>query len=911
MRICLSSLAHAGALSLLLPVLSFASVTGKIAGKVVDKSTGQALPGANVMIEGTSYGASTDVNGEFFILNIPPSRVSVTASMIGYGRVRMEDVIVSTNATSTLLFRLQQTVLEGEVVVVRADPMTTRKDQTSSVRHVTSETIQTLPVENLQAVINLQAGVVNGHFRGGRQNEVAYMIDGLPVGDAFSRDERQAEVENEVVEDIEIISGTFNAEYGKAMSGVVNVVTKDGGNTWSGGASGQFGNYLTAHDDVFIGLKPAQFDRKVNWRFNVSGPLLKDRLFLLGNLRVRDENNHLNGIYRFNPYDYSDYRSNRPEDWYSEHTGDNAYVPMDKYKGYTLYGKLVFKPANALKIALSVNNGESTSGFYSHYYMYNPKALPQSHDRSTNAILSFNHMFSKKGFQELKVMAVDRWDGTYVYRNPNDSRYVNDWYSLNPGPGFSTGGNDKTHSQSYTKKLDVKYDLNLQVSGHHNLKTGLLATSNDKNILNRTIVNELRNSTLDRLQDTVFTATGMKIRYPHYVPVILDDSTAYADLYRKKPVEFSAYIEDKMEYEDLVINLGVRYDWFDPRTDVPSNWRNPANQLRYDGNPERMSTYSAAKPSSQLSPRFGLAYTLGSAAKLHFSYGHFFQVPDAYAMYQTHNFLIVNSDFASTLGNPELKPEKSVKYEIGLWQELVKGVGLDVVLYYADVYNLLSTRVLTTYNDVKYGQFTNKDYGNRRGLEIGLTADSGPFHGALNYTLQYTLGNADDPLQTFNRAGSNIDPIKRLIPLAWDQRHTLNVSAGIQSRRAGASLIYYYNSGTPFTWTPLDNSLLAFVNLYPNNSTIPASGRVDLNGHYDIPLRRRLSLRFSLLVYNLLDAKNELYVDATTGRANQSIVRDVDLINHHSDFTDYYATIYNPAAFSAPREVKFSIGIQF
>ena len=911
MRICLSFLTRALIILLLLPFMASASVTGKIAGRVVDKETRQALPGANVMVEGTAYGASTDANGEFFILNLPPGKVRVTASMVGYSRVRMEDVLVNTNATSTLLFELRQTVLEGEVVVVRADPMTTRKDQTSSVRHVSSETIQTLPVENLQAVINLQAGVVNGHFRGGRQNEVAYLIDGLPVGDVFSRDQRQAEVENEVVEDIEIISGTFNAEYGKAMSGVVNVVTKDGGNVWKGAMSGQFGNYLTAHDDVFIGLKPAEFDRKINWRFNISGPVWKDRLFLLANLRLRDEKNHLNGIYRFNPYDYSDYRSGVPTDWYSEHTGDNSYVPMDKYKGYTMFAKLAFKPFNALKIDLSVNHGKGTGGFYSHYYMYNPYALPQSNDRSTNVIFSVNHMLSRKAFHELKVMTVDRLDGTYVYENPVDSRYVNDWYSLNPGPGFSTGGNDKTHNQSVTKKLDVKYDLNLQVSTHHNLKTGFLATANDKNIINRTIVNELRNSSLDRKLDTLFTAGGMKIGYFNYKPQILDDSTAYADLYRKKPVEFSAYLEDKMEFEDLVINLGVRYDWFDPRTEVPSNWRNPGNQLSYEDNPERMSTYAAAKPSSQVSPRFGLAYTLGSAAKLHFSYGHFFQVPDAYAMYQNHNFLIVNSDFASTLGNPLLKPEKSVKYEIGLWQELMKGVGLDVVLYYADVYNLLSTRVLTTYNDVKYGQFTNKDYGNRRGLEIGLTGDSGPFHGAVNYTLQYTLGNADDPLQTFTRAGENIDPIKRLIPLAWDQRHTLNVSAGFQSRRTGATLIYYYNSGTPFTWVPLDNSRLAFVNLYPNNSTIPASSRVDLNGHVDFPLRRGLSLRFSLLVYNLLDAKNELYVDATTGRANQSIVREVNLINHHSDFTDYYATLFNPAAYSPPREVKLSIGLQF
>ncbi len=494
-----------------------------------------------------------------------------------------------------------------------------------------------------------------------------------------------------------------------------------------------------------------------------------------------------------------------------------------------------------------------------------------------------------------------------------DPRYVSDWYGLSPGPGFSTGSQDKTHNTYATKRLDIKYDLTWQINNNHSIKTGFLLTNHDKDIREYRIVNKYRNASIDRVKDTLWTSEGEieKIRYPYYEPEILDDSTSYSNIYRKKPREMSAYIQDKMEFEDFVINIGLRYDRFDPRTVYPSNLRNPGNKLNYENNPERMSTYPKADVKEQFSPRFGLAYTLSDQAKMHFSYGHFFQMPDAYALYTNHNYIIPEANFATTLGNPRLKPEKSVKYEVGLWQQLAKGVGVNIALYYADVYNLLSTAIITTYDDVRYGLYTNKDYGNRKGLELGVDAQLGRWYSSVNYTLQYTRGNADNPLQTFTRAGASMDPIARLIPLAWDQRHTLNATLSYQASNFNATFTGYYNSGTTYTWQPLSDSRLSLVNLYPNNAYKPANFTLDFNGYYDIPLRSNLKLRLSLLVYNLLDAKNELIVDSTTGRANQTIVRDVDLILHRSDFNTYYDRINNPANLSAPREAKFTVGVYF
>ena len=103
------------------------------------------------------------------------------------------------------------------------------------------------------------------------------------------------------------------------------------------------------------------------------------------------------------------------------------------------------------------------------------------------------------------------------------------------------------------------------------------------------------------------------------------------------------------------------------------------------------------------------------------------------------------------------KAEKTVTYEIGLWQQLFPGAGLEVSLFYRDIYNLLSTRIFSTYNQIEYGLYSNKDYGNARGLEVTLDAGYGQLKGMVNYTLQYTRGNADNPTQTFDRAGNNMD----------------------------------------------------------------------------------------------------------------------------------------------------------
>jgi outer membrane receptor protein involved in Fe transport len=909
-------------LLLTLPVVGdiYAQTTGKIAGKVMDTKNREPLPGANIMITSKwvgeneikladKMGGVAGIDGDYFIINIPPGVYTITFQYMGYEKLLVTRVQVSVNRTTYLDGSLKETVLQGEEVTVSAAPITIRKDQTSSVRNVSSKDIEMLPVESVGDVVAMQPGVVQGHFRGGRSDEVSYLIDGLQVNEAFYHTGQTVNIEKEAIADLEVITGTFNAEYGQAMSGVVNAVTKEGSDEFEGSAAVNFGNYYTSHKNVFIGLKDSEIDRNKDYKLFLSGPIIKRKLNFVTNVRCQDNKNHLNGIYRFNVDDYSDFESYDSTEWYTEHTGDNSYVPMNWNKNLSVLGKLTLKPVNSIKASLvyTLNNEESQA--YSHSYKYDPYGLPTSHDETQMFKFQLNHTLSKSAFYELQTSYVDNYYGYYVYEKPYDSKYVHDGYSRSQGPGFLTGGQEKEHTRRSLRDLNLKLDLMWQIQRSHYLKTGLLYVKHNLDNKQSTIVNKYRGTDEETIS-YIDPITG-KFTFPYYAPEILPDSAVYSDIYQAKPSEFSWYVQDKMEFDEMVINLGFRFDLFDPKTVYTSNLRNPANQLAFPDNPEMMSNYPKATIKYQLSPRLGLSYQLGSKALLRFSYGHFMQMPPLYYIYQNNSFLIPPSDYSVTLGNPQINAQKTVQYEVGLWQEVAKGMNLEVAVFYRDIYDLLSAKVITTYNQTRYGLFSNKDYGNVRGLEIKYDYMYGKISTFVNYTFQYTRGNADNATFAFTRAGNSQDPVNRLIAMNWDQRHTLNISVGYNTKKYGATTTLYYNSGTPYTWTPLSESTLSRINLFPNNAYKPAQMTANLSAYYNLFAIRGMNFRVTLLAFNLLDRLNDITVDSQTGTSYTAIIEDVDVTSHRSDFNDYIDVIHDPSMYDSPRLVKLGMEIFF
>ena len=922
----------------------YGQTSGKISGRIVEKESGQALIGANVIITQTQAGTSSDEEGYFNLINVSPGKYSVRVMMIGYESITIEDVVVSVNRTTSLDVEMEMGVIESQEVVIYASKLSRKKDQTSTVKNISSEEIDILPVEDIGAVVNMQAGVVAGSFRGGRNNEVSYMIDGVPVNDAFGGVSAVSTLEVEAVKDLEVITGTFNAEYGNAMSGVVNAVTKDGNNSFEGSLNTNYSTYITNNkrngEELFIGLDPFGINSNFDNRLNISGPVIKDKVYFFSNFRAQDINGHLNGIQRFQVWNLSDFYDQDTSNWTSENTGDGSYVPMGTGDYKTYMGKLSFNMGN-IKYSLmrNVNSGQSQG--YSHIYKYNPDGRSYQDTKTTLDMFQLNHFLNEKMFYDIRISRTNNYYGSYVFKDFDSYRvmdedgiyqgvyhfkgdtvynYVHDKYMTAYGVGFFTGGQEKGHTQRRTITTNSKFDFTWQINNSHSLKTGFSRTLYDLDNKYRSIRNKYEGTALD--SDV-------------YEPVVYGDSTVYSDIYRVKPRETSIYIQDKFERDEIVINFGIRYDQFDANTTYPSQRRNPTNSSTYylqksDGtdsldangnliiNEERMSRPLKTNIAEQLSPRLGFAYQLGRVAVLHFSYGHFLQMPPMYSIFENKSSIIGPSDYSSIVGNANLasdslglNAQKTVSYEVGLWQEINSNASFEVNLYYRDIYDLLSLAVVSTYNQIEYGIYTNKDYGNVRGLELKLDYNFNSIFVQTNYTYQFTRGNADNAAQTYSRQGASIDKVIRFIPMSWDQRHTFNVSLGYNTSKYGVTGTGYYNSGTPYTFSPQGESNLARLNLYPNNDYKPSNYTLDLTGYVNLPKIFVFQPNINLLVRNVTDRRNEYGVSSETGRSYTAVVNETELLSHRSNFNTYDDRYKDPSMFSGPREIKLGLTIKF
>ncbi|MEX0602613.1 MAG: TonB-dependent receptor, partial [Bacteroidota bacterium] len=219
--------------TMLLCVLSVLAIAqdGKLRGVVTDKESGEPLIGANVTIEGTSLGASSDLNGEYFILSVPPGVFTVRASYIGYAPVTISNVRVNANLTTTMDFELTSSAIQLEAVVVVADRPLIQRNTTNTIRVATSEDIKNIPFRGLQNILALEAGVVqqngNLHFRGGRSDEVSFFLGGANTTSPLNNAQTVAVIQ-EAIEEIQIQAGGYTADIGGGNSGVVRTTMRSG-----------------------------------------------------------------------------------------------------------------------------------------------------------------------------------------------------------------------------------------------------------------------------------------------------------------------------------------------------------------------------------------------------------------------------------------------------------------------------------------------------------------------------------------------------------------------------------------------------------------------------------------------------------------------------------------------------------
>jgi hypothetical protein len=221
--------------------VGWSQTTGKLTG-VVQGDDGSALVGANVIILGTGSGASAGDAGDYTILNVPAGSYTVMASYIGYASKEVSNVQIISGLSTEIDFSLSTSSIEGEVVQVTAVKPLIQKDETSSVSTVSSEQLRNMPIRELNSILATVPGVVvqndEVYIRGGRNNEIAYYLNGAGTTNLGDRS-NLVYVPAEAVEELQVQVGGYDAEISGANSGVIKRTLKKGTSEYSGSFSVQ------------------------------------------------------------------------------------------------------------------------------------------------------------------------------------------------------------------------------------------------------------------------------------------------------------------------------------------------------------------------------------------------------------------------------------------------------------------------------------------------------------------------------------------------------------------------------------------------------------------------------------------------------------------------------------------------
>ena len=964
---------------------------GKIEGKVVDAETGEALIGANVVIQGTTKGASTDIDGNYLILNVAPGTYTLEARYIGYTSTIVKEVIVRTDLTTKQNFELRPESFEGEEIVVTAKREVIIKDLTSSESRVSSEEINKLPVQEVGDVLQLQSGVNQGddgalRIRGGRASEVSYVVDGIRVTDDYDRGQG-LRLENQAVQELQVISGTFNAEHGQAMSGVVNVVTKAGDNEFEGNVQMFSGSYMINDTQIYDNMPNSLLDfeptGELNFQASLSGPIIKDKLTFFVNGRVFDTQGYQRGRNAFSPHNrFVDtlgasqfemdgtrivgYRTLYNEEvdlanpWYSadttiiggrrrviltdDGTRDSSIVYMDDFRSYSLQSNIQFKPTQSLKFNILANYGrnEGNQG-YSHFHKLVPLGrapnlnenyslnLKTTITPSNNTFITANVAYRLNSFEES------------LYDSPYDPRYFNfdnrARFSI-PNPGqnqFIEYGTSNSFIDRTTESFIAKAEISSQVNDHHFVKGGINFQGDIVNYSNFSLV------PLD---------PGQGVTLPDDIPqeqrqflelgIPQPDNPANIQ-FENRPFNLIAYIQDKIEFDELTINAGLRLDYFDANARIPADPSDPdiTNPIspdnrwndsdesgiieqdeRTDANlttREQRESYwwEDVDAKWQLSPRIGIAYAISDRGVMHFSYGYFFQMPTYQFLYErSQRFLVQQSGIYGPFGNPDLDPERTIQYEIGWKQEIFDGTGLEITGFYKDSRDYVSTGniILTANPEIKYGTYINRDFAKSRGFTVTINQNLGR---ALSFNLDYTYtsveGTNSDPAAEFARilatgTDDDVDGLVKLVqPLNWDRRHIINTSLFYGFKGFNGSIVGRVLTGEPYTPSSPAQQLsgpVASARNLVNTARLPGRFTLDLNlaktfnlGTYDVNVFAN--------VFNVLNSEIVTGVFSDSGEPDGPLPIQNQVANADPTFFD------NPANYGRPRRIQIGINVTF
>jgi outer membrane receptor protein involved in Fe transport len=875
--------------------------TGRIAGKVTERGR-EGIPYANIIVLGTKQGTASDENGNYSIAGVPVGTAQIQVQAIGYDK-QVKEIQVNAGATTTLNFDFSasKVVKQIEEIEVRAEKRIDTKSSTTK-QSISAEKLKELPVDNLREAVGVKAGVVAQggelHFRGGRSGEVKFQFDGVEVSDPLFG--RGANIANLAVAGTEILSGGFDAEYGNALSGVVSVSTKEGNE--------RFGGEVRWDTDRY-GDPTKTFNNFDRFTFGFGGPTPIKNLTYFSTYEGTFTDTYLrSGVTRPNRTLFDFIQLGNRQNNQVNTNFKLAYRPNAKNK-YT------FETINNRTIATPYNHMWSRRGFVKVDYdtvrqagqpdvlrerygtwssiqvdstyraMNMPDHVPTTDDRFrqftgvwTNQISDrtvWTTRLSQMNFRTLTSVGQKQpwdydiqspfyWSGNTVIGSENN-------------PYFATHGDFPTYSNSNTTTWTLKSDFSTRRWKQHTVKTGLEARYNRVQKLTLNLPNSESNG----------LPGGTRSDFVNYNP------------------EGAAYVQDRWEFEGLVLNAGVRYDLFTPGDQVAT-----------------ADLPSGKRFKQQFSPRLGIAYPISDKDVLSFHYGWTYQTP-------ARNFVFENRGINSAVnvrGNPDLEPETNIAYQAGVQHLFSRDVSGQFSVFFKDIYGLITVRQDVDEFGNQINVFVNEDYASARGFEASIIKSfSHKFSAEINYTYSLATGVASDPnqaLQFFN-GGRLYLPISEQ-PLNWDQRTTLSIQGVVRDPgKWGVRMLWLYGSGFPFTPTFRNDRkpdpVLNNSRRLPSNSTLTLDG----DKYYRV-WGQNVTLFFD--ARNVLNAKNindldfpafpNPFIDQAgneyliyfteTGRAGGAYLQDIN-----GDNVLDWVPLRDPRVFLEGRNVRMGVSINF
>ncbi len=926
---------------LLITSFNFAQTgVGKISGKVIDAATKEPLVGANIVIINTDWGAASNIEGEYFILNVPPGTYDVRFSYVGYAPKTVQNVRVVGGVTYELNVELSTDFTLPEIVV--QDKKFFEEKATNTKKVIDSEEIARLPVKGVEKLASLQAGVVmqegSGgsegnatiNVRGGRSGEVLYIVDGVPQNDVFFGN-NTSQVSNAAIEQIAFEIGGYEAKYGQAQSGIINVTTKTGAANYS-----IFADVLTSSftDDFGYNL----------YTGSLSGPIIPGypkQTFFVSVERGWFKDADPKAV------NYSFPSIGKSFD----------FIPENDAGVYRITGRTNFSIENwTLRLGANINT-RKYRGVIGTYIKNNPEHNTQNETGNYSYTMRVSNNLSSNSFWNFnagyKLYTSESGDGIW-FRNleaygdsianakigvtlPRDGqRLLQDSVGIYWLKGRVSNSYTKYKSETFNFDADFTTQISnhlIEVGGGLNTHTLRYFAINPVGLASKNIRNLPEKEKYSRLQPTVF---GYDITGKNETSSDNADDTEFAP---KKPLLAYAYIQDRFELQDIVLNVGLRMDYFDTKTDILKDPKLP--YAAGDPNKFDAEDFITKKAELKISPRIGLGFPVTATTVFHAQYGKFIQQPNLNQLYSSkidYNDLV--RDASLTFLNGYVNSEETTQYEVGFRQVLGDIAALNITAFYKNTRGLIN-RQLVFFQRTPGGELleyytpTNTDFGTIKGLAFSLdVARISYFSMALNYTYSIAEGTGSSTSSNFIAAFRNTGPDripKVIAPLDFDQRHTGTVNLDISVPRndlgllemTNANILVSFNSGRPYTPLQEQNLLEGSSNWgetkgYVNSAYGPGNFRVDLKIEKGIPISNLVITPY-VVIENLFDADNPVEVYRSTGSpyttAWLNTAQGRKFRNEHPYpqlfEADYKSLEMNPFNFGIPRLIKLGLKINF